>query len=73
MQFKGLAEIKPTVMAMVLDDNSEYVAHEGKKPLFEVFFSSLNLLGDPEVTANTYCKLRNLPKTDTQNYSTDLR
>ena len=31
------------------------------------------LLGDPEVTANIYCKSRNLPKKDTQNYSTDLR
>ena len=30
------------------------------------------LLGDPEVTANIYCKLRKLPNTDTQNYSTDL-
>ena len=27
------------------------------------------LLGDPEVTANIYCKSRNLPNTDTQNYS----
>ena len=33
----------------------------------------LSLLGDPEVTANIYCKLRNLPNTDAQNYSTDLR
>ena len=33
----------------------------------------LTLLGDPEVTANIYCKLRNLPNTDTQNHSTDLR
>ena len=31
------------------------------------------LLGDPEVTANIYCKSRNLPNTDTQIYSTDLR
>ena len=34
---------------------------------------SSNILGDPEVAANIYCKLRNLPNTDTQNYSTDLR
>ena len=27
----------------------------------------------PAVTANIYCKSRNLPNTDTQNYSTDLR
>ena len=27
--------------------------------------------GDPEVTANIYCKSRNLPNRDTQNYSTD--
>ena len=31
------------------------------------------VLGDPEVTANIYCKSRNLPNTDTQNYSTELR
>ena len=31
------------------------------------------VLGDPEVTANIYCKSRNLTDTDTQNYSTDLR
>ena len=31
------------------------------------------LLGDPEVTANIYRKTRNIPNTDTQNYSTDLR
>ena len=39
------------------------------------FFSDtfLYVLGDPEVTANIYRKSRNLPKTDTQNYSTDLR
>ena len=30
------------------------------------------ILGDPEVTANIYCKSRNLPNKDTQNYSTDL-
>ena len=31
------------------------------------------LLGDPEVTANIYCKSRNLPNTVTKKYSTDLR
>ena len=31
------------------------------------------VLGDPEVTANIYCKPRNLPNTYTQNYSTDMR
>ena len=35
--------------------------------------SGIFLLGDPEVTANIYCKSRNLPNTDTQNYTTDLR
>ena len=34
---------------------------------------NLCILGDPEVTANIYCKSRNLPNADTQNYSTDLR
>ena len=32
-----------------------------------------SVLGDPEVTANINCNSRNLPNTDTQNYSTDLR
>ena len=32
-----------------------------------------NILGDPEVTANIYCKSRNLPDTDTQNDRTDMR
>ena len=31
------------------------------------------ILGDPEVTANIYCKSRNLPNTDTQICSTDMR
>ena len=31
------------------------------------------ILGDREVTANIYRKSRNLPNTDTQNYSTDIR
>ena len=31
------------------------------------------ILGDPEVTVNIGCKSRNLPNTDTKNYSTDLR
>ena len=31
------------------------------------------LLGDPEVTANIYCKSRNFPNIYTQKYSTDLR
>ena len=34
---------------------------------------SIDILSDPEVTANIYCKSRNLPNTDTQNNSTDLR
>ena len=31
------------------------------------------ILGDPEVTANIYCKKRNLPNTDSQNDCVDLR
>ena len=31
------------------------------------------VLGDPEVTANIYCKSRKFPNIDTQNYSTELR
>ena len=38
-----------------------------------MLLSKVSLLGEPEVTANIYCKSRNLPITDTQNYSTDLR
>ena len=33
---------------------------------------NVELLGDPEVTANICCKSLNLPNTDTQNYSTDI-
>ena len=33
----------------------------------------LDILGDLEITANIYCKSRNLPNTDRQIYSTDLR
>ena len=45
-------------------------------PLFYqnwISFAYLLVLDDPEVTANIYCKSRNLPKTDTQNESIDLR
>ena len=35
--------------------------------------SRLHILRHPEVTANIYCKSSNLPNTDTQNHSTDLR
>ena len=42
-----------------------------------MFFRSLELLakilGDSEFTANVYGKSLNLPNTDTQNYSADLR
>ena len=31
------------------------------------------VLGEPEVTANIYCKSRKLPNKATQNYSIDLR
>ena len=31
------------------------------------------ILGDPKVTENIYCKTCNLSNTDTQNHSTDLR
>ena len=27
----------------------------------------------PQISANIYCKLRNIPNTDVHNYSTDLR
>ena len=42
---------------------------------FAVFSFSVdnNWLVDPEVTANIYCKSRNLHNTDTQNYTTDFR
>ena len=31
------------------------------------------ITGVPYISANIYCKSRNLPNTDTQNYSTDFR
>jgi len=37
------------------------------------YTENVELLGDPEATANIYCKTRNLPNKDTQNYSTELR
>ena len=40
-------------MVLISDDNSAISAH---------------ILGDPEVTANIYCKSRNLPNSDTQKY-----
>ena len=36
------------------------------------FSKEIMILGEPEVTANIYCKSDNLPNTDTQNYITDL-
>ena len=44
-----------------------------KDTLLREIIKTTVLLGDPEVTANICCKLRNLPNTDTQNYSTALR
>ena len=38
-----------------------------------IFLDFTHILGDPDVTANIYCTSRNLPDTDTQYYSTDLR
>ena len=34
---------------------------------------SVGPLGEPEVTANIYCKSRNHPNTDKDGYSSDLR
>ena len=47
--------------------------------LWTIYFTTFSggtiseLLGDPEVTANIYCKSHNLANTYTQDYSTDLR
>ena len=41
--------------------------------MYAEFKGGIYVLGDPEVTTDIYCKSRNLPNTDTQNYSTDLR
>ena len=57
----------------MMKDNKciEYMSHVYT---LVVFFSPFNLvLGDPEATANICCKSRNLPNTDMENYSTDLR
>ena len=37
------------------------------------FISHAEILRVSLVTANIYCKLRNLPNTDVRNYSIDLR
>ena len=43
---------------------------EGKKIFFTFKRQGAGIiLGDPEGTANIYCKSRNLPNIDTQNYS----
>ena len=41
--------------------------------LLFVFFFYFYLQSVPYITANIYCKSRNLPNTDTRNYSIDLR
>ena len=46
---------------------------ENKTVAILVNFIQCYILGDPEVTAYIYCKTRNLPNTNTQNYSTHLR
>ena len=43
------------------------------RAIYTKIVKNVNILGDPEVTVNIYCKSRNLLNTDTQNYSTDLR
>ena len=67
---------------MLLEDQRKiYFCHmvsNGIKPFYGVKrnlrdFIKAQVLGDPGVTANIYCKSLNLPNTGTQNYSTDLR
>ena len=43
------------------------------KNKLQLYANDVNVLGDPEVTVNIYCKSRNLPNTKTPNFSTDLR
>ena len=58
---------------------AEYVLYKCQNPRLAVLSGARHrrlfnlILGDPEVTAHINCKARNLPNTDTQNYSTDLR
>ena len=48
-------------------------AHSGIMSI-QVIKHGTYILGDPEVTAYIiYCKSRNLPNTDTQNYRTDMQ
>ena len=42
-----------------------------KKQVQNIYILGI-LLGDPEVTANIYCKSSNLPNSDTCNYSIDF-
>ena len=56
-----------------LDGKPEICAHVWTNWRSALLMAFVKILGDPEVTANVYCKSRNLPNTDTQNYSTDLR
>ena len=50
-----------------------YKAHINSKTIIIVIPYLAKLLGEPEVTANIYCKSRYLTNKDTQDYSTDLR
>ena len=54
------------------NNREEKLAYTYTSYLVDIW-ASIFILGDIEVTANTYCKSSNLPNTDTQNYSTDLR
>ena len=63
-----------TVHTDPLEDPTE-ILHQRLGSLNQVFpvVVLVDILGDPEVTGNIYCKSRNLPNTDMQKYSTDLR
>ena len=64
------------LIQLALQRNIIYLFHGTKVDISKALMVQIDfhiVLGDPEVTANTYCKSRNLPHTDTQNYSTDLR
>ena len=59
----------------IIEGDKVFSLYQIIKQFLQTLLIDINeyLLGDPEVTANIYGKSRNLPNTDTQNYSTDFR
>ena len=49
------------------------VIYSARHSIYRDKYASKDILSVPYITANIDCKSRNLPNTDTRNYSIDLR